>query len=118
MDLEITRVYILSVEEPGDFIFTPGGAIVLFANGQFKVFCVPSSHNLFRAALNRHSWEQLEKGIEYKGAEFRVDDVTTDMTNKGWTHASSIPLILRNLYESNPRHLFFLERFVSDPTTL
>lgn len=110
MEVRLKEVYILSVEPPGDYIFTPAGVVIVLQNDTFKVYCVSSSHNLYRAALHKHSWEQLEHGVLFRESEFRLTSITDEMKERGWTHGDSIPAILSYLHACNPMHLFFLQR--------
>ncbi len=112
MDVTIRRVYILNVEEADDIVFTPAGVVILLENGTFTVYCPKSSHNRFRAAVSKHNWESLESGIEFKGAHFRLEDVSPELKNRGWTHASSIPDILQFLLETKRKYLFFLAAYL------
>jgi hypothetical protein len=112
VDIPLRKVCLLSVEEPGDYIFTPAGVVIVTERAQFNLYCVSANHNVYRAALLRLDWTKLERGAEFRGRSFRLEDITADMAQLGWTHASAIPDILRHLYESNPRHLFFLQRYL------
>jgi hypothetical protein len=112
VDVAIRKVYILNVEETGDIVFTPAGIVILLENGSFTVYCPKSSHNRYRAAVSRHSWESLESGVEFKGAHFRLEDVSSVLQDRGWTHASSIPDILHFLFETKRKYLFFLSAYL------
>lgn len=111
MEPDLRRVYLLSTEESGDYIFSLSGVVVVMEHQhQFHVYCPSAQHNLYRAALQRHQWEDLVHGVRFRGVEFRLEDLTREMAQHGWTQSSAIPRILRHLYESNQRQLFFLER--------
>lgn len=109
MELKLRGVYVLSVEEPSDYLFVPAGVVVVMEREQFVVHCAKSSHNLFRQAVYKFPIQDLLTGVRYRDYGFRLEDVTADMTKQGWTESSSIPNILRALYDQNPRHLFFLK---------
>jgi hypothetical protein len=113
LEVQLQSVYMLSVEPPGDYIFTPSGVVIVMNNQSFKVYCISSSHNLFRAALYRHSWDELEHGVVFKETSFRLANITEDMKKQGWTHADSIPAILDYLYTQNSKQLFFLQRYIT-----
>ncbi|MDQ0188463.1 hypothetical protein JI721_16085 [Alicyclobacillus cycloheptanicus] len=112
METRLVGVYLLSVEEPDDYIFVPAGVVVLMERQQFQVYCVKSSHNLYRQALHKFSFDELEQGVRYRDYGFRLEDLSTMMVQHGWVDTASIPDILANLYERNPRHLFFLRDIV------
>ncbi|WP_026961965.1 hypothetical protein [Alicyclobacillus herbarius] len=116
METRIDKIYILSVEEPGDFVFSPAGVVILLENKHFKVYSSSSEHNRYRATLQRYSWKELEDGIHHRGADYRLEDVTADMARHGWVDASSTPDILHCLYETNPRQMFFLKRVLQSIT--
>lgn len=112
-DYELKRVYLLSTEEPGDYIFTLSGVVLQYTNAQFTVYCMSSNHNLYRQALHRLDWATLIAGeASYRGIEFRLNDVTDDMNRLGLSKLDDIPKILTHLYTTNRRHLFFLEKHV------
>lgn len=112
MELKLDHVFELSTEAEGDYIFTPSGIVIVLENTRFQVFCQSSNHNLFRAALQRNSWEDLGKGVLYRGITFRVSEITEKMAQRGWTDTGSIPFILHHCFEMNRRHLFFLQRYL------
>lgn len=113
MELQIKHVYELSIEDEGDYIFTPSGIVTIYENLRFTVYCQNAKHNVIRAALNRFSWTDLERGQTYRGATFRLREITNEMAQHGWVDTSAIPQILRHCYELNQRHLYFLERYLS-----
>lgn len=112
MEVRLKEVYILSVEPPGDYIFTPSGVVFLMENDMFKIYCVSSSHNLYRGALHKHPWNELEQGVVFRDSAFRLENLTQEMNERGWTHAESIPAILEYLYTTNRKQLFFLAKHV------
>jgi hypothetical protein len=114
VELKIHKVYLFSVEEETDYIFTPSGIVLVLNNNNFKLYSTSSHHNRFRSVLNKFSWSELEHGVSFRNAEYRIDDVTDEFENQGWTSVDSIPDILRHLYTANRLQLFFLQRYV-DP---
>lgn len=111
MELRLKHIFLLSVEEPNDYIFTPAGVVIVSENYKFTIFCQSSNHNLYRAAINKHTWEEFSKGVVFRGHEFRMTDLSEEMARKGWTTTGSVDAILRYIYTLNKRHLFFLEKF-------
>jgi hypothetical protein len=112
MEHNLTRVYLLATEEPGDYVYTLSGVVTVWNNTEFQVYALPSNHNRFRNALLRNTWTDLENGIVFRDVHFRLTDITDEMFHYGWTKVSAIPQILKHLYENNRRHLFFLKRYV------
>lgn len=113
MELRLRGVYVLSVEEPGDYLFVPAGVVILMERERFIVHCIKSSHNLYRQAIHKFSVDELLRGVDYRDHGFRLEDVTAPMAERGWVDSASIPDILRRLYEQNQRHMFFLERVLT-----
>jgi hypothetical protein len=114
LEVKIRRVFQLDVEEEGDFIFAPAGIVILFDNNRFTVYCESSRHNKLRAALHRIPWNEFANGVKFKNMELRLQDLTNEMAQNGWTTASSVPHILRHALSINPRYLYFLKRYVDD----
>lgn len=112
LELRLVKVYELSTEDEGDYIFTPSGIVIVFENNRFTIYCQGARHNLLRAAISRLPWRELEEGTSFRGIGLRLNDITSEMAQQGWTNAASIPSILRHCYELNRRHLFFLERYL------
>lgn len=110
-DVKLDRVFILEVEEAGDFIFVPSGVVFVTERHRIQLYCASSNHNRYRAALVRHQWEELENGVRFRDTEYRLNDITQEMTDMGWRYVSASNLILRHLYVTNQRNLFFLERY-------
>lgn len=109
METRLHGVYLLSVEEPGDYIFIPSGVVILMERQQFQVYCAKSSHNLYRQAIHKYAMDELLKGVQYRDHGFRLEEVEAPMGRNAWVDTSNIPEILHFLYQQNPRHLFFLK---------
>jgi hypothetical protein len=112
MELRLTHIYELSIEDEGDYIFVPSGLVIIYENLRFTVYCQNARHNVIRAALSRFAWQDLELGQSYRGSIFRLREITNDLAQYGWKDTSSIPQILRHCYDLNRRHLYFLERYL------
>lgn len=113
MKNRVQNVYVMLGEEEGDFTMEPLAAVILMANGQFRVYSVRAEHNRLRAVINKNSWTDLESGVQFKTGHYRLQSRMSDITELGWTTGESIPEILtwlRNLY---PRHLFFLDQHIT-----
>jgi hypothetical protein len=114
---EITRVFEISVEAPGDYIFTPVGIVMIFRNQQFQVYSESAQHNFLRRVLHRHPWDQLLTGVKERGSNVRLRDLTEEIENKIGLDTDSTEAVLELCYRMNPRQLFFLQRyFSSDPS--
>jgi hypothetical protein len=108
----IENVYLLETEQPGDSFFSPSGIVVVGEKQRIILYCQNSAHNLYRAAVVRNSWEDLEKGVVYRDIGFRLRDVTEEMTRAGWTDMDAIPHVLGAMKSRYPRHLFFLKSHI------
>jgi hypothetical protein len=112
MDPIIQSVYLMESEDPGDVVYAPSGIVVSLTNQKFTVYSNSADHNRLRNVLSRFAWAELLEGVQFRDTEYRLTDLTEEMTQHGWSTASAIPAMLRHLYESKPRHLFFLKRHV------
>ncbi|WP_054969415.1 hypothetical protein [Alicyclobacillus ferrooxydans] len=110
MKNRVQSVYVLLVEEPGDFTMEPRAVVIVLGNSQFRVYSVRAEHNRLRSVMNRHNWADLEAGIQAAGTHYRLQARTSDIIEKGWTSLEAIPEILSWLRELYPRHLFFLDQ--------
>ncbi|WAH34994.1 hypothetical protein [Alicyclobacillus dauci] len=111
---EIAKVFEVSVEEAGDYIFSPAGVVIVFRNQQFQVFTESARHNFLRRVLTRHPWDKLLTAVTEHGVSVRLRDVTEDVSNKIGLDAMSTEAVLEACYESNPLQLFFLRRHFSN----
>lgn len=111
--LRIEHVYLLETEQPEDSFFSPSGVVVVAERQRVLLYCQNSVHNLYRAAVIRNLWEDLEKGITYRGIGFRIREVTEEMTRAGWTDMDAIPHVLRAMQVRYPRHFMFLEQHIA-----
>ena len=112
MEIRIRHVFQLDVEDEGDFIFVPAGMVIVFENNRFTLYCQNARHNKLRSALTRIPWADFGNGVKFKDMELRLQDLTQEMAQNGWTNATSVPHILRHALETNPRYLYFLSRYV------
>ncbi|QQE76842.1 hypothetical protein [Alicyclobacillus sp. SO9] len=110
MATKVEDIFVLSVEEPGDYVFEPSGVVVLYSNKKFQLYSTSANHNRFRAALNRFSWTELTKGVVWKDAEYRITPVEDSVKQTDWEDPQQVPAVLQRLYNMNPKYLFFLER--------
>lgn len=112
LETRLRGVFLLSVEEPGDYLFVPAGVVILMEREQFQIFCVKSCHNLYRQVIYKFPIDELLKGVHYRDTGFRLEDISDTLARHGWLDTSAVPEILGHLYEKNPRHLFFLKDIV------
>lgn len=114
---KITQVYEVSVEDPGDYIFTPSGIVIALENGQFQVYSENARHNFLRRTLMRHDWDKLLlDSVAEQGSAVRLRDVTKDLTKNMGFSTWSTEAVLETCYEMNPRQLFFLRRYSTSPS--
>ncbi|UNO47421.1 hypothetical protein [Alicyclobacillus acidoterrestris] len=109
---EITRIMEISVEEAGDYIFTPAGVLITYRTGQFRVFSESARHNFLRRVVSRHPWDELlSDAVVERGASVRLRDVTAEIDEKIGPDELSTEAVLELCYRTNPRQLFFLRRY-------
>lgn len=113
---EIVQILELSVEEAGDYIFSPAGIVMVFKNKRFQLFSESARHNFLRRILTRHSWEQLLETVNDGdgGASARLRDITEEVMQKSGPDELSIEAVLQICYDTNPRQLFFLQRYFTN----
>ncbi|EJY56425.1 hypothetical protein URH17368_0950 [Alicyclobacillus hesperidum URH17-3-68] len=114
---KIRRIFEASIEEAGDYIFTPSGVIILMESGDFQIYSESARHNLLRRTCMRYAWDQLVDGVKVDELNIRIRDITADLRRRldsenEWTTDE----ILKTWYEQNPRQLFFLRRYSSSPS--
>lgn len=104
----LERVYLLEAELPEDSFYSPVGVVIVGEKQRITLYCMNSSHNLYRSAITKHTWEDLEKGVIFRNTGFRISSLTEEMQNRGWSDSTAIPAILRHMQNLYPRHLYFL----------
>ncbi|MCL6592979.1 MAG: hypothetical protein K6T31_03305 [Alicyclobacillus sp.] len=110
-EVRVFKVYVLSTEErPGD-VFTASGVVVRLTDGRFSVYCPSASHNLFKAAVDKFPWNELEVGVTFRGTALRLTDLTQRLESAAG-NGQPVTTLLAALYHENPRQYFFLRRFL------
>lgn len=101
------RAYLIFVEGAGDFYFSPEGVLAVTSDGHYTVYCPDARHNFLRAAMLKFPLEALAgEGVSYRGAQFRIEDLTPFQERQKLTDAS-IADLLRAVHRENPvRHAF------------
>ncbi|MCL6592414.1 MAG: hypothetical protein K6T31_00425 [Alicyclobacillus sp.] len=111
-EVRVSKVYLLSTEErPGD-VYTVTGVVVRMSDGRFSVFCPSASHNLYKAAVDKFPWNELERGVSFRGTAMRLTDWTQRLTGSPEGNEQPVSSLLAALYQENPRQYFFLRRFL------
>lgn len=113
MDPTIQCICLVESEGPEDIVFEPSGIVIALSNHKFSLYSNSSDHNRLRGILAKVDWRELYKGMRVRDTEYRLTELTDQMTQQGWSTASTIPAILRHLYTTQPRHLFFLKRYAN-----
>ncbi|WP_157071001.1 hypothetical protein [Alicyclobacillus acidiphilus] len=113
---KITRIFEASIEEQGDYIFTPSGVVLLLHNGNFLIYSESARHNFLRRTCMRHGWDDLVEGVREQGLYVRIRDVTNDVQKRLDPDTWSVEAVLDTWYSQNPRQLFFLQRYSSSPS--
>ncbi|MFB5191226.1 hypothetical protein [Alicyclobacillus fastidiosus] len=111
---EIKRIMEISVEEAGDYIFTPAGVLITYRTDQFRVFAESARHNFLRRVVSKYPWENLLDVVVEQGTSVRLRDVTEELNTKIGSDEMSTEAVLEFCYRSNPRQLFFLRRYFDD----
>ncbi|RIV17334.1 hypothetical protein D2Q93_15390 [Alicyclobacillaceae bacterium I2511] len=111
MPTAVRAVYILSVEESNDYIFTPSAVVIVPKEGRFQLFCSGADHNRIFSALMKLNWSDLEEEARFKNVTYRISNAQNLLPDHYLEQGASIAHILQRLYVSNPRHLFFLSRY-------
>lgn len=115
---KIAQVFEASIEEQGDYIFTPSGLVILLQNGNFHIYSESARHNFLRRACMRHSWEDLREGVKEQDLYVRIRDVTEELSRKIDPDDWTVEAVLETCYSQNPRQLFFLRRYSSSPSQI
>lgn len=114
MAAKVVDVFVLEVEEVGDYVFEIAGIVFLYSNQKFQLISASgANHNRFRAAINRFTFEQLQEGVTWKNAEFRLKPFEEDVKQEGWENPDGVPVLLQRMYNQNPRQLFFLKKHIN-----
>lgn len=104
----LEKVYLLEAELPEDSFYSPVGVVIVGEKQKVTLYCLNSAHNLYRSAITKHNWQDLENGIVFRNTGFRLTSLTDDMNNRGWLTTNAIPSILHYMQNLYPRHLYFL----------
>lgn len=108
----IDKVYLLETEMPEDSFYVPSGLVVVGERQKITVFCLNSTHNLYRSAVIRHDWEALERGVVYRNIGFRIRPLNHQVFEFDWRDANRLPDIFRTMQAQYPRHLYFLSELL------
>jgi hypothetical protein len=109
MATKIVDFFLLEVEESGDYVFEASGVVFFYSNRKFQVFANSAKHNRFRAVMNRFALTDLQKGLRWKDTEYRLTPLDS-VKQQGWENPEGVPALLKRIYETNPRQLFFLKK--------
>lgn len=110
---QIESVFEVSIEEAGDYIFSPVGIVILFRNKQFTVYSESARHNFIRRVVSRYPWPELLKTVTHQDANMRLRELTAELQQKTGLDELSTEAVLQTCYDMNPRQLFFLRRYLS-----
>ncbi|TCP59455.1 hypothetical protein EV586_101674 [Tumebacillus sp. BK434] len=107
----ITKIYILNVEDPGDYYFKPEGVVFLDDLGNYTLFAADSRHNFLRTAVHKFPYQDLEEGVEHRDHHLQLNDVTLQHASRFDLVVDEMLDILHAIFNGSPRQFFFLERF-------
>lgn len=112
--LTIKAVYTIFMEEPEDYYFHPRGVLFIDQEYNHTLFCSDVDHNFLIKVIRKFPYGDLEKGIEYKGFEFELKNLTDQMVGRYGKQLSMIRQVLTELYQISPRQYAFLEKVLHD----
>jgi hypothetical protein len=110
----IANVYLISVEDPDDYYHKPEGVLFIDNLGNHTLYSADSRYNFLRTAINKFPYKELEEGVEFREHNVRITDLTDTFRAEFDLLIDDMLNILRKIFESSPRQLFFLEKHL-DP---
>lgn len=115
MEPRVDEVYVLEVQEPGDYLLQVSAIVIFYNTKRFEVYSDSANHNRFRSVIQKFSLEELMRGMHWKEAEYRLTvadfGAAGSLADDGVFPA--VPTILQSLYRRNPRQLYFLRKYLS-----
>lgn len=106
----ITKVYLVSVEEPGDYYHNPEGVLFIDNLGNHSLYSADSRYNFLRNAVYKFPYADLEVGVDFREHNVRIQDITEQFRDRFNLVIEEMLDILRTIYEGSPRQFFFLEK--------
>jgi hypothetical protein len=107
----IAKIYMMNVEEEGDYYRKPEGVLFVDNQGEPTLFSNDSRYNFLRSAVQKFSYEDLESGVTFRDQNIQLVDVTAVYADRFALLLDDIPAIIRHIHESSPRQHFFLEKY-------
>jgi len=113
----IKHIYMIHVEDPGDYYLKPEGVLFVDNQGYHTLFSADSRFNFLRSTVQKFPFAELVNGVTFREHNVRLDDVTASFADRFDLLVDEMLEILRTIYDSNPRQHFYLEKFMQPDTT-
>lgn len=110
--IKLAKVYVVNVEDPGDYYFRPEGVLFVDEKGNHTLYAHDSRHNFLKAAVQKFPWEELTEGVSFREHTVRLIDLTSQMDDLFFLLVDEMPDMLQRLYDGSPRQYFFLEKYL------
>lgn len=110
--IKLAKVYVVNVEDPGDYYFRPEGVLFVDEKGNHTLYAHDSRHNFLKAAVQKFPWEELTEGVSFREHTVRLIDLTSQMDEHFFLLVDEMPDMLQRLYDGSPRQYFFLEKYL------
>jgi hypothetical protein len=113
----IDRVYLLVVEDPGDYYLKPEGVLFIDNLGNHTLYSADSRFNFLKSAVHKFPYQELEVGVTFREHQIRLDDVTENYEDEYDMIVDNIMPILHAIFKGSPRQYFFLEKHFQPNST-
>jgi cystathionine beta-lyase family protein involved in aluminum resistance len=108
--IKIIKIYIMNIEEPGDYYFKPEGVLFIDEKGNHTLYSGDSRHNFLRSLVQKFHYAELEEGVTFREHSAHLVNVTDQYAERFDLRIEEIHDILRQISETNPRQYFFLDK--------
>jgi hypothetical protein len=108
--IKLERIYIMNIEDPGDYYFKPEGVLFIDDKGNHTLYSHDSRHNFLRSVVTKFPYAELEAGVTFREHSAHLVNVIDQYRDRFDLVIEEIHDILRLIYEANPRQYFFLDK--------
>jgi hypothetical protein len=106
----IDRIYVIQVEEPDDYYYKPEGVLFIDNQGHHTLYSADSRFNFLKLTVQKFPYADLENGVSFRDHNVRLLNVTDSYREQFYMVVEEIMPILHQIYQTNPRQFFFLEK--------